>query len=97
MELEDLDALIKSPGWVRFVAYVNGEWGSDGVLFQNAITAAANVADDPIATAKLRQVLVTQREVKKLIAWLPARIAQLRATALSPGSDAVATQARGGY
>lgn len=95
-ELEELEALTKADGWWLFVKHVNGEWGSDGALFQGAITAAANVTDDPIATAKLRQVLVTQREIRKLLQWVPERIEYLKKTAPAVDSDAQPMSTRRG-
>jgi hypothetical protein len=95
-ELEELEAVTKSEGWRLFVKHVNDEWGSDGALFQGAITAAANVTDDPIATAKLRQVLVTQREIRKLMSWVGERIEYLKKTAPAVDSDAKPMSSRRG-
>jgi len=94
-EYEDLDALLSSPGWERFKAYVKSEWGPEGVQFQRALVAAADVIDDPMAMAKFRQVLVAQKACMGVIDWLPARVAHLKATTLDPTSDALPMSRRG--
>lgn len=78
-EYEDLEALLASPGWSRFVAHVKREWGPEGVQFQRALTAAADMADDPLALAKFRQVLVAQKACQGVVDWLPQRVAHLKA------------------
>lgn len=94
-EHEDLDALLSSPGWERFKAYVKSEWGPEGVQFTRALAQAADVVDDPLAMARFRQVLVAQKACQGVLDWLPARVAHLKATALPTGSDALPMSRRG--
>lgn len=94
-EYEDLDALLSSPGWERFKAYVKSEWGPEGVQFTRALALAADTIDDPTAMAKFRQVLVAQKACMSVLEWLPARVTHLKATELKPESDALPMSRRG--
>lgn len=71
---EDLDHLVHSPGWSRFVDYIEREWGTSakggGARFTFAARAAANDMDDAAAIAKMRQVCFAQREIHALVAWV---------------------------
>ena len=71
---EDLDHLVHSPGWQRFVAHVEREWGhrdtGGGVRFTRAATQAADINAERDAINVLRQVCVAQREIHSLIAWV---------------------------
>lgn len=70
---EDLDALVQSAGWMRFVEHVQREWGSrehgGGVRFEQATEKAANLTDDALAISQLRQITVARREVQALMRW----------------------------
>ena len=97
-EQEDLDALVTSGGWVLFCQHVQQEWGTTeggGAVFLAAVKAAASVTSDAEATAKLRQIVVAQREIHKLLAWSAERLAYLKQTALSAESDGVPLSRRG--
>ena len=71
---EDLDELVRSAGWQRFVAHVQQEWGTreagGGVRFTMAARQASNINADGEAIAQLRQICVAQREVHNLVAWV---------------------------
>lgn len=98
-EQEDLDALLRSPGWARFVAYAAQEWGSDeggGARYRAGAKAAIDGLDDVTALAKLRQVMVAQREIQRLFAWVGERVEHLKKTTPSPESDALPMSRRGG-
>lgn len=94
-ELEELDALQRSEGWLLFTKHVKSEWGPEGTMFTRALALAGNDADDPTAMAKLRQALVAQREIQKLLDWVPGRVAHLAATELGAESDAQPMSRRG--
>lgn len=86
-EREDLDALLQSAGWQWFLRYVAREWGADdggGAMYHGAVTAAAKEDDDPRALAKLRQIVVAQREIQKLIRWPSQRLAEVTKIAADP-------------
>ena len=98
-EREDLDALVRSDGWTVFCAHVAHEWGTaeagGGTVFLAAVKKAADIMDDPTATAQLRQILASQREIHKLLAGVPERIKQLKA-ADSGAAAPLAWSRRGG-
>ena len=71
---EDLDHLVHSPGWGRFLAHVQREWGTretgGGARFTMAASQAVNIGDEINAVNQLRQICVAQREIHTLIAWV---------------------------
>ena len=77
-EREDLDQLVRSDGWRRFLAHVEQEWGTKerggGVRFANATYNAASESSEADALSKLRQICVAQREIHALIAWVEGRL-----------------------
>ena len=81
-EYEDYEALITSEGWKRFTEYVEGLWGTvangGGSMFQSAVAHAAASDSDPEAVAKLRQFIVAQREIQRLLLYPVQRCEQLK-------------------
>lgn len=81
-EYEALDALLRSEGWLRFKAHVAQQWGTPhdggGARFQAAVSQAASEQVDADATAKLRQVVVAQKQIQGLIAEFEGRIERVR-------------------
>lgn len=75
---EDLDHLIHSPGWLRFLAHVKQEWGTreggGGIRFEQATEKAANLTDDITAINQVRQITVARREIHNLIAWVDEQL-----------------------
>lgn len=73
-EREELDELVKSPGWARFVAHVEKEWGTaehgGGAYFTMAARKASDQTDDATALAYLRQICVAQKQIHGLLAWV---------------------------
>ena len=71
---EDLDHLVHSPGWQRFLAHVQKEWGTrdagGGARFTMAASQAVNIGDEINAVNHLRQICVAQREIHNLMAWV---------------------------
>ena len=76
-ERENLEALVASDGWKTFAAYVGQEWGAGGRAFLDATTKAADQKADADAMAYLRQIIVAQREIQKLVKWPEERLKQL--------------------
>lgn len=76
-EREDLDALTRSDGWRLFSEYCLSEWGPAGTRFHSAVKTAADHTNDADATAQLRQIIVAQREIQKLLAWPAERLKYL--------------------
>lgn len=77
IERENLESLIHSDGWRTFADYVNGEWGQGGREFVAAVTAAADNTDDASATAHLRQIVVAQKIIQRLMKWPEERLKQI--------------------
>lgn len=75
-EQEHLDALVHSEGWRIFRTYVEGEWGMGGQRFLRGVTDAASNAT-PDATEQLRQILVAQREIQRVMGWAGERLKHL--------------------
>ncbi|HYF37260.1 MAG TPA: hypothetical protein VD994_18305 [Prosthecobacter sp.] len=77
---EDLDHLVHSPGWSRFLEHVEREWGSrekgGGVRFTQAAHQAANIGDEINAVNQLRQICVAQREIHNLLSWVETTLKQ---------------------
>lgn len=71
---------MKSPGWQRFQAMVAKEWGTaegGGSAFLAAISNAAKNQDQD-AMAQMRQILVAQREIQKVMQLIPTRVSMLK-------------------
>jgi len=81
-EYEDLDTLFRSSGWLRFKAYVAQQWGTPhdggGARFQAAVNSAAAEQADSDATAKLRQIVVAQKQIQGLLTEFEARLQHVR-------------------
>lgn len=75
-ELEDLDQLVKSAGWTRFLAMVDKEWGRASDRFHDAVTNAAR-GDNAHAADHLRQIIAAQREIQGVMQMVPNRLKQL--------------------
>ena len=81
-EFEDLDALFRSAGWLRFKAHVAQQWGTPqaggGARLQAGVAQAAAENADADATAKLRQIVVAQKQIQGLILEFELRIEKVR-------------------
>lgn len=75
-ERENLDALVHSDGWRLFQSYVEGEWGNGGARFLTGVKDAANNTT-PGATEQLRQIIVAQREIQRVMGWASERLKAL--------------------
>lgn len=65
-EYEDLDQLVNTRGWARFVQMVNKQWGRESDAFHDAIEQAAR-GDNVHLQDHLRQILAAQREIQKVL------------------------------
>ena len=83
-DLDDLDALLTSPGWARFSAHLVAEWGPAGQRYQQAVKLAASKAGDD-AVHQLRAVLFAQEEIAKLLMWPGECLSRGRARAVGTG------------
>lgn len=65
-EKQDLDNLLKHPGWLRLVEHGRQEIEARLSL---ALNNAANERDDLLALQKLRQVVAAREALEALLAW----------------------------
>ena len=84
LERENLESLLQSDGWRTFAAHVEGEWGAGGREFIAAVTSAADNTSDASATAHLRQIIVAQKLIQRLMQWPSERLKQLQPAELQP-------------
>lgn len=98
LEYEEYDDLTRNAGWQRFTAYVEQLWGapgtSNGEMFRNAVAQAASETADADATAKLRQIVIAQREIQRVMAYPGKRVQELKPRELRP--DEFVGSRRGG-
>ena len=73
-EQDDLENLLKSPGWLRLGEYVQKTWGDQ---LGQYVTQATGDADDTMALNKLRQVVAAKNAVERLLAWPAERLRHL--------------------
>jgi hypothetical protein len=73
-EKEDLSALLRSTGWLRFARHIEKEWTDK---FGAHVAAAVGDSDDAVALQKLRQITVAKREIERAMRWPKDRIAEL--------------------
>lgn len=74
-EKQDLDNLMKHPGWQRFAAYSNAEIDT---RLNAALENAANGTDDVVVANQLRQCIAVKQAIRMLLAWPQARMTMLR-------------------
>ena len=88
-EKEDLENLLKHPGWLRLKAYATKHWQDE---ITSHLRAAVNDNNDLAALAKMRQIIVAKDAVERLMAWPDERLANMRAA-----NTLTEMVARGGY
>lgn len=88
-EKDDLESLLKSPGWLRFRDAQVSQWQDQ---ITDAMASAANDRDDLMALHKIRQVLAAQRAILTALSWPSERLQRLKASESQPVS-----LSRGGY
>ena len=90
-EAEDLDDLLRHPGWALLARHARQYWGDE---LENHLAAAIGDTNDTLALAKMRQVIAAKRAVMLLIEWPAARLRQLEAGVAS--RTPVVTESRRG-
>lgn len=73
-EREDLENLIKSPGWQRVQGWARTEWMEN---IARHTEVAANATNDTDALNKLRQVIAAKKAVELVIDWPDQRLKAL--------------------
>lgn len=83
-ELEELEALVASEGWKRFLAHFEEEWGP--VAYRQRVGQALSRVprfnrdqQESDARDTVFQVEAAAREVERIVNWSAVRIKELRA------------------
>lgn len=80
LELEELEALLASPGWARFNAYVEKEYGAVGYRQKaQKVLTGVSIEKQSEAATLLLQLESSTREIERLMAWVRERVSKLRA------------------
>lgn len=100
-EREDLEQLVSTPGWMRFLNHVRREWGNPedggGQRFMVAHRQVLANTNDTDALSQMRQIAVAQREIHTLISWVEETLkAAQKAEAVPPATIVPMYQRRGG-
>ena len=74
-EKDDLENLVKSPGWLRFKEQQETYW-RDTLL--GAIASAANDSNDAVSIGKIRQIVAAQQAVLRSLEWPKEQAERLR-------------------
>lgn len=75
-EREDLDALVRHPGWARFTDMVNSQWSASSEWFLEQLDNALKT-DNPNGHEHFRQIRASQREIQKALKMPSDRIKAL--------------------
>jgi len=73
-EKQDLDNLLKHPGWQRVVEYATKDIAN---RIKTAQRNAANETNDIMALNQLRQCLAAEQALETFVAWPQARLKAL--------------------
>lgn len=78
-EREDLEQLVSSPGWLRFLAYVKDQWGAVayGRRLKQAVLDARSRHES--AETAIMRVDSANDEVNKMLSWPGERVRDLTA------------------
>lgn len=89
-ELEDLEALLASPGWARLVAFANREWSSEQyrARVQRALETVPSPDKSGDAAILIMRLEDTAKAVDNVLAWPGFRLSQLRQAGGRRGSTA---------
>lgn len=92
-EYEDLEALLKAPGWLRFYNAMTKQWREE---YDMHVNKAANVTDDALALSQLRQVVAAKKAVLAAIEYPKERLRQIDQAAASRVKDVAVPWGRRG-
>lgn len=79
-ELDELQSGVTSGFYQRLTSYAEHEWGPAGETFMLALKNATSgpAGSEKEAVDRLKNVMFAQNEIRRLLQWAPARIAQLQ-------------------
>lgn len=80
VEVEDLEALLASPGWARLVQFANREWSSEQyrLRVQRALDTIPSPDKAGEAAVLIMRLEDTAKAVDNMLAWPAFRLSQLR-------------------
>lgn len=73
-ELEELEELLADPGWLRFIAFVEAQWGPGA--YRQRVQQAIQHQDSHVEVVK---VDAEARAVERAVGWPRERVRALRA------------------
>ena len=71
---EDLENLLKSPGWLLFQEHAQTEWQAN---INRHLETALNDTDDALAANKMRQVIAAKKAIDALLQWPKEKLQRL--------------------
>lgn len=79
-EREDLIALLESPGWQRFRAFAQQEWGAEAYRIKvRQILSGLSTNNTGDAAGHVLQLESAARAIEQLFAWVIDRVKKLQA------------------
>lgn len=80
VELDELENLVTSGAWQRFVGHVQQEWGQSGETFKAAWqrAIAGGVGTEVEAVHRLKVVAAQQEAILGVLRWPHERISQIK-------------------
>lgn len=91
-EQEDLENLLRHPGWLYFKQHAEKQIGDE---LASHMRVAVNDTNDVAALQKMRQLIVAKDAVERLMKWPDERIGKLKGPQVR--QDYLIPAARGGY
>jgi len=86
-EVEDLHALVASPGWQRFAAFCHQQWGAEGYRQHSRKIMGTLGVDNANAASVSQQMIQLEAvatQIENLVRWPVERIKKLEGRAEQP-------------
>ncbi len=79
-EQAELESVLTSGGWLRFIDHCEKEWGPAGETYQQAVQRAISggVGSEAEAVHRLKNVAYAQNAIRELLRWPQNRVAQIK-------------------
>ena len=77
-ELEDLEALILSPGWKRVEQRFYEQWGRAGSRYLDLLEKLANNVDRVAVADEIQRVIWVRKELELFFRGIESRVQELR-------------------
>lgn len=92
-EYEDLEALLKAPGWLRYKHALEKQWRDE---YDAYVNKAAADADDAMAMSKLRQIIAARKAILAALEYPAERLRSIEAAAKTRALDTTIPLSRRG-